>query len=232
MAVKGVQRRPTELGAAQRIVETLVEAMGVDAGAYLSAFGDRCGQRLAREVAAAVRDAGAAQVTFEDDVVVAPLDKVREARKSKVAEHADGSFNRSTAFNGWAKCLYSHAWFDTSTEFTAANAIDAGRDVVVWARLHINDIPITWNTEGRRYNPDFVVIEEVDCKRVGWLVETKMNREIDTAEVVAKRRAARTWANTVNSSGVVNDEWRYLLLSEDDVNDGRGSWEQMKGFGQ
>ncbi len=64
-----------------------------------------------------------------------------------------------------------------------------------------------------------------------WLVETKMNSQVTSAEVVAKKKAARTWANTVNNSGQVDGRWQYLLLSEDDVNDAGGSWAQMKAFG-
>lgn len=232
MNVKGVQNRPLELGAAQRIVDRLITAMGDEAAAFLSAFVDRCGQRLAAEVTRALADASRAQVTYEDAVALEPLTKTREARKERVTGHADGSFNKSTAFNGWEKNLYSHCWFDSLPEFKAANAIDAGRSVIVWTRLHINDIPITWTAEGRRYNPDFAVIEEVDGKRVGWLVETKSDKDIDSAEVVGKRRAARKWASTVNSSPDVDIEWKYLLLSEQDVADAQGSWEQMKGFGQ
>ena len=232
MSVKGVQNRALEVGAAERIVERLIDAMGDDAGAFLSAFGDRCGQRLAAEVTRALSDASRAQVTYEDEVTLEPLAKVREARKERVTGHADGSFNRSTAFNGWKKNLYSHCWFDTLPEFKAANAIDDGRSVIVWARLHINDIPITWTAEGRRYNPDFAVIEEVNGKRIGWLVETKADKDVDSAEVIEKRRAARKWASTVNSSPDVHIEWKYLLLSEQDVDDALGSWEHMKGFGQ
>lgn len=231
MGVRGVQRRPLELGAANRIVDRVVAAMGNEAGAYLSAFGDRAGQRLASEVSAALRDASRAQVTYEDEVELAALNVVRETRKERIAGHADGSFSKATAFNGWDHNLYSHAWFDTSPEFKAANAIDAGRDVVVWARLHINDVPITWTADGRRYNPDFVVIEEAGEKRLGWLVETKANRDMEIAEVQEKRKAARKWTQTVNSSDLVDIEWKYLLLSEDDVDDAQGSWEHMKGFG-
>ncbi len=44
-------------------------------------------------------------------------------------------------------------------------------------------------------------------------------------------RAAKTWASTVNNSGEVNGRWSHLLLSEDDVADASGDWEQMKAFG-
>ncbi|MBV9025515.1 MAG: DEAD/DEAH box helicase family protein [Streptomycetaceae bacterium] len=232
MSVKGVPNRALEVGAAQRIVDHLIEAMGEKAADHLSAFGDRCGQRLANEVAKTLRDVSQAQVTYADDVQLVALSKTREARKRQVAGHADGSFDKAIAFSGWGKNLYSHAWFDTAPEFKAANAIDSGKSVIVWARLHINDVPITWTSEGRQYNPDFVVIEEVDGQRVGWLVETKADKDMTSEEVVAKRRAARRWANTANSSPDVDIIWNYLLVGEQDVEDAQGSWEFLKGFGQ
>ncbi|MFJ5091741.1 DEAD/DEAH box helicase family protein [Streptomyces sp. NPDC088674] len=233
MSVKGVPNRPLELGAAQRIVDRLIGAMGDKATEHLSAFVERCGQRLATEVAKTLREASqAAQVSYADDVEIVPLSKTRVTRKRQMAGHADGSFDKTIAFNGWSKNLYSHAWFDTAPEFKAANAIEGGKHVIVWARLHIKDVPITWTSEGRNYNPDFVVIEEVDGKHIGWLVETKADKDMTSEEVIAKRRAARRWANTANSSPDVDVFWKYLLVGEQDVEDAQGSWEFLKGFGQ
>src|SRR5690606_26319922 len=117
-------------------------------------------------------------------------------------------------------------------EYKAAAAIDAAEPVEVWARLHRNDIPITWNAEGQRYNPDFVVFEVVAGKRHGWLVETKADRDMTAAEVVGKRRGARRWVNIVNASPDVQGvEWHYLLLSERDVDDAQGRWEFFKEIG-
>lgn len=232
MSVKGVQPRQLEVGAAERIVDRAIAAMGDDAAVYLSAFGQRCGQRLAATVEALLSSISRAQVTYEDTVELVTLNKIREASKRPVAGHADGAFSKTVAFNGWQKNLYTHAWFDTSLEYTAANAIDAGKDVAVWARLHINDIPITWTAEGRRYNPDFVVVEEIDGKRYGWLVETKADKDLNSSEVAAKRRAARKWANTVNSAPEVTVEWGYLLVGERDVEHSEGSWDFLKSVGQ
>lgn len=234
MDIKGVQRRSTEIGAATRIVDRVIAAMGDDAGASLSAFGDRCAARLADEVSSALNAASRSRVEFEDEVSLVALDKTRKARKKRVAGHADGGFDKAIAFNGWVKNLYSHAWFDTRPEYKVANALDDPKNtVVVWARLHINDVPITWNAEGRQYNPDFVVMEEIDGKRHGWLVETKADKDMTADEVVSKRRAARRWTNVVNSSeesgGV---EWHYLLLGEKDVEDAQGNWDFLKGFGR
>lgn len=102
----------------------------------------------------------------------------------------------------------------------------------MWARLHRDDIPITWTGEGRTYNPDFVVVEDDNGKETAWLVEVKADREMTSEEVIGKRRAARRWARTVNASPDVSTIWGYLLLGEQDVKDAQGSWEHMKGFGR
>lgn len=233
MDVPGVKPRPTEHGAAERIVDRLMAAMGEDAATTLSAFGERCGQRLADGVREAIREASNSQVSYEDQVDMVRLDSARSAAKRQHDGHPDTGFDRATAFDGWARNLYSHAWFDSQPEYKAAAAIDAAEAVEVWARLHRNDVPITWNADGRRYNPDFVVIETADGKRHGWLVETKADRDMNAAEVVSKRKAARRWVNVVNSSPAVQGvEWHYLLLSERDVNDAQGSWQFLKRIGK
>lgn len=170
-------------------------------------------------------------VTFSEVVRVAQLDKVRRAQRLHERSH-EGILRRGVAFNGWDKNLYEFAWFDSAPEFKAARAAGEDADVSVWARLHRGDIPIMWTIEGRECNPDLVVVAESDQDRTCWLVGTKMNREITSSEVVAKRRAALTGANTVNNSGLADGKWKYLLLSEDDVDDAAGSWRHMKGFGQ
>lgn len=233
MRTPGVEARRTEVGAAERIVDSVLTGMGDQAGEILSAFLSVCAQRLSAEVTAVLRDLSTSQVTYDEEVVVAPLDKTRQARKRRSAGHADGGFDKHTAFNGWAKHLYSHAWFDTKPEYRAASAVDTAKTVVVWARLHLKDVDITWNAEGRKYNPDLVVIEVIDGQRHGWLVETKQNGQMTAEEVVGKRTGARKWVNVVNSSPDVQGiTWHYLLLSEDDVQDAQGSWEFMKGFGK
>lgn len=231
MAVPGVAARASELGAAERIVDHVIAAMGKDASTCLSAHSTVCGRRLAEAVGRQLAATAQSHISYTDGVELVTLNKVRRGTRKQMPSHADGSFAKSVAFNGWARNLYSHAWFDSEPEFKAANAIDDGQDVVVWAKLHINDLAITWTGSGRRYNPDFVVIEDTNDGRRSWLVETKADRDISTAEVVDKRKAARRWANVVNSSMAENTTWRYLLLSEQDVADAKGSWESMKVFG-
>ncbi|MGW6268693.1 DEAD/DEAH box helicase family protein [Streptomyces sp. NPDC055060] len=231
MSAKDVPSRANERGAAERIVDCVIKAMGAEAQGCLSAFGEVCGQRLVAQISKTLRDFNPTQITYTDDVKWLEIDKVRRAQRKQEAGHADGTFDKTVAFNGWQKNLYSHAWFDSYPEFQAASLIDSSGSVVVWARLHVNDVPIQWTTDGRNYNPDFVVIEELGAERFGWLVETKSDKDMPTAEVQAKRRAARKWANTANSSPQVRGvTWKYLLAGERDVADAVGSWERLKQF--
>lgn len=231
MRVRGVERRPNELNAAAALVDTVISAMGDTAAENLSAYLDRAAKRLGSLVADQIRLHSNAGVVFSDAVHFAVLDKVREALRRHEVEHTD-TFQRALAYNGWIRNAYEYSWFDSAPEYKAAAAIDDDASVVVWARLHRNDLPITWTQEGREYNPDFVVIEKSGDSRICWLVEVKMDKEMQAADVIAKKKAAKTWANTINNSGLADGRWQYLLLSETDVNDAGGSWAQMKSFGQ
>jgi len=45
------------------------------------------------------------------------------------------------------------------------------------------------------------------------------------------REAAKRWANYVNASDQVAVKWRYLLISESDLKDAKGSWDALKALG-
>ncbi len=97
-----------------------------------------------------------------------------------------------------------------------------------WVRLHTGDLPILWNSAGQQYNPDLIVIE---TDGTHWVVEAKMNKEVESADVQAKREAARRWANYVSADESVGAVWRYLLASEADIDEAKGSWAALKGLG-
>ena len=106
--------------------------------------------------------------------------------------------------------------------------IDTDSGVVCWVRLHINELPILWNSGGQQYNPDFIVIEG---NATHWVVEVKMDKEVSSEDVRGKREAAMRWANHVSADGQVGATWRYLLVSETDVNTAKGSWDALKRLG-
>lgn len=95
-------------------------------------------------------------------------------------------------------------------------------------RLHINELPILWNSGGQQYNPDFIVI---DADGSHWVVEVKMDKEVASEEVQGKREAATRLANHVTADDQVGVRWRYLLVSGTDVSTSKGSWEGLKGLG-
>jgi type III restriction enzyme len=230
MRVPNVRPEAGEVRAAQRLADVVIAAMGADAERFLSAYAERANRRIYELVNGQLKGITKQSVVFSDEVHLFALDKPRVSTKERLAGHSE-PFSRSLAFNGWSKGLYEYAWFDSSPEYKVAQVLDDAPDVVVWARLHRNDLPITWTIEGREYNPDLLAVEEKDGSRTCWLIETKMNKEITSVEVIGKMRAAKTWANTVNNSGKADGTWRYLLLKEDDVNDAGSSWAQMKAFG-
>ncbi|MHB8290658.1 MAG: hypothetical protein ACYDEY_15825 [Acidimicrobiales bacterium] len=94
-----------------------------------------------------------------------------------------------------------------------------------WVRLHLNELPILWNSGGQQYNPDFIVIE---TDGTHWVVEVKMDKEMTSADVQGKREAATRWANHVSANEQVGATWRYLLASEADVATSKGSWQTLK----
>ncbi|WP_104483371.1 hypothetical protein V5P93_002358 [Actinokineospora auranticolor] len=234
--VKAIMRAPSvrpeagEARAAQRLADLVIDGMGTGAQKHLSAFWERACRRLTNLVTDQLKKVAGQDVVFSDEVKFQRLQKERQVAKEHLGGHSE-PHSKSVAYNGWKKCLYEYAWFDTSPEYKAAQALDEAPNVIVWARLHINDLPITWTQEGREYNPDLVAIEEVDGQRTCWLIETKMNKDANAEDVQAKAKAAKTWANTVNNSGKVDGRWHYILLTEDDVNDAGLDWNQMKAFG-
>ncbi len=228
----GVPRKTAELGAAQRIADAVIDGIGDDAGAYLSAYLDSAKQRTSRLVREKLLDAGTQGVAYDDEVWTAPLDAPRTIIKTDYVTCDRTTFDRSLAYEGWKRCLYPAATFDSAPEYKTARVIDNADEVVVWARLHRNDLPITWTRDGKNYNPDFVVIETDGDVRRAWLVEVKSDKDAPTAEVQGKRNAAKVWANIVNGSGKTpNVEWGYLLLTETDIDQAHESWPRMKALG-
>ncbi len=88
-----------------------------------------------------------------------------------------------------------------------------------------NPDPITRRVE---YNPDFIAI---DLSDVHWVIEVKMDKEMTSDDVIGKRDAARRWANHVSADDKVDATWRYLLVSESDVETAKGWWPALKKLG-
>ena len=56
-----------------------------------------------------------------------------------------------------------------------------------------------------------------------------MNKEMTSEEVKGKREAAQRWANYVSNDPKTGGvKWRYLLASEDDIEESKGDWTALK----
>ena len=73
------------------------------------------------------------------------------------------------------------------------------------------------------YYPDFVVVQTADQRRINWIIETKGREDV---EVAAKDAQMARWCREV--SGVADDHWRYLKVSQ--IVFDRGSFQSLAGL--
>lgn len=218
-----VPARKTQRAAAAALIEAFFDGLGVEAADVLSANLDRAGGRLVKLVSEEQR-AYMSAPSYEEVVELKEFAPAR-ATDRDVSSDRHGAFSRSVAYEGWKRSLFPVEWFDSRTERTAANMVDDDPTVVAWVRLQIGDLPMLWNSAGHMYNPDLIVI---GTDGTHWVVEVKMDKEMDSADVKGKREAARRWANHVRADEKVDVRWRYLLASEADIETAKGSWPALK----
>jgi len=125
---------------------------------------------------------------------------------------------RGMLFGGFKKCLYPAQRFQSDTERRFAVLLENDPDVVKWFKpgkdaFHIyyrGDVP---------YEPDFVV----ETKTAKLICETKAAKDIDSAEVKDKAKAAVTWCEnaTVHEKQLGGKSWAYLLVPHDAVTEAK-----------
>jgi type III restriction enzyme len=221
-----VPARPKERAAVLPLIDAFLDGIGSKAEEVLSANLDRAGARLIRLIETEQRRFQS-KPTFEEVVELREFSPTRVTDKETSADRL-GPFLKSLAYEGWKRGMFKVAWFDSEPERRVANVVDADDDVQTWVRLHINDLPILWNSGGQNYNPDLIVI---DKDGTHWVVEVKMDKEMQSEDVQGKREAAQRWANHVSADDKVSEKWKYLLVSESDIETAKGSWSALKKLG-
>jgi type III restriction enzyme len=216
-----VPARAKERAAAAPIVDAFMTGLGDDAQKLLSAYMDRAAAKL---IALIGTEHGRfkSEVKFDTVVELVEFSKTRLAKPTTTSNKA-GKFERGAGYE-YGKSMFTQDWFDSSTERDAANILESADDIVFWLRLQRNDLPIVW-AEKRDYNPDFIAVDKDDAH---FLIEVKMDKEMASADVLGKRKAAKRWVNHVNASPKVQATWAYLLVSEDDVRTASGSWPALQ----
>lgn len=226
LASPAVPSRASQRKAVAPLIDAFLDGLGEKADEVLSANLGRAGARLIKLVADEQRRY-MAKPSYEEVVQLKEFHPTRATDKP-ISNDKLGPFSKSVAYGDWQRSIFPVVWFDSEPERRVANMVDSDDGVSAWLRLHINDLPILWNAEGREYNPDLIVI---DADGVRWVVEVKMDKEVESLDVQGKREAAKRWANHVNADDSVAVEWRYLLVSEADIKTAKGSWEALKRLG-
>ncbi len=219
-----VPARPKERAAAEPIIEAFFSGLGDKAQEILSSYFDRASGNLIALVTQQQRK-HATKPEYQEVVEVSEFRPVRH-RKPETSHDRVGKFRRGVGYE-YERSLYAQDWFDSSTERTVANLLDEAKEIEFFVRLQRGDLPILW-AEGHDYNPDFVVIE---TNGTHWVTEVKRDKDMPTTTVQAKREQARRWASHVSADEKVDLSWRYLLLSESDVETAKGSWPALKKLG-
>ncbi len=227
LAAPVVPARRSERQAAEPIIREFVEGLGSKAQEVLSRYLDRAAAELIHLVTAEHRKFLSKPV-YEEVVKLETFAPVRRARAT-VSHDRYGAFSKTTGYEGWKKSMYAQAWFDSNPERSVANMLDDAPEITCWVRLERGDLPILWSGAGSWYHPDFVA---TDTEGMHWIVEVKADNELNTPDVQAKKEAARRWANHVSASPEAGgDRWRYLLVSESQIQTAKGSWAALRQLG-
>lgn len=226
LASPAVPARKEEQKAVKPFLDAFFDGPGDKAESVLSANLERAGARLIRLV-------GAEQKRYMAKPEIGEVVKLEEFNPIRTTDKDTekdrfGPFLKSLAYEGWSRSIFPVEWFDSAPERTVANMVDSDSTVKCWVRLQVKDLPILWNSGGQEYNPDLIVI---DNDGTHWVVEVKMNKEMESENVQGKREAAQRWAKHVSSADEVKVPWRYLLVSEDDIKTSKDSWTALKKLG-
>jgi len=128
---------------------------------------------------------------------------------------------RGMLFGGFSKCLYSAQRFHSDTERRFAVLLENDPDVVKWFKPDKEAIRIYYKGEGGDvpYEPDFVV----ETKTSKLICETKAAKDMKTAEVQEKAKAAVNWCEhaTAHEKQIGGKPWAYLLIPHDAVTEAK-----------
>jgi type III restriction enzyme len=182
LASPAVPARKDQRAALSPLLDAFFEGLGPKVTELLSANLDRAGARFIRLVEQEQRRFMASP-TFDEVVELQEFNPVRATDRDMSGDRF-GAFSRTAAYGEWKRSLFPIEWFDSRPERTVANLVDADEHVTCWVRLHTGELPILWNSAGREYNPDFIVIENDGTH---WIVEVKMNKEMTSADVLDEK---------------------------------------------
>lgn len=127
----------------------------------------------------------------------------------KYDSERDGKIT-SILFDGIKIGVFSSAKFDSVPELVLARLLERENNFIkTWLRPSPNEFNITYNN-GKKYEPDFVV----ETKSNVFIVEVKADKDLDDADVLAKKERAISYCKLVSSWEGNNGmkKWNYVLI--------------------
>lgn len=118
-------------------------------------------------------------------------------------------------FAGFKKAGHLEYKFDSKTEKDFAYILENDAQVEKWLRPAPGQFMIYWANNSKLYIPDFI-IETTDGI---YMAETKAKDQLNSAEVLDKKKAAQTYCKYASEYTAVHGgkPWRYLLIGHDEV---------------
>jgi type III restriction enzyme len=156
--------------------------------------------------------------------IVRPFTRIEEPNFSKYTKDSIHHYREtitptnkipSKVFSGFKKACHTLYKFDSKTEKDFACILEQDKAVLKWLRPAANQFHIYWKHNSRQYHPDFVA-ETADAI---YMIETKKDGDIDSAEVQEKSQAALTYCvhATEFTSQNGGKPWKYILIPHDVV---------------
>lgn len=130
-------------------------------------------------------------------------------------------------FTGAKKGVFGEFKVDSFPELIFAKSIDTDSKVKNWLRPAPRQFDITYSN-GKRYEPDFVVETESDI----YLVEIKRRDEVNDPDVLAKKGRAVAYCALATAWAKANwyKQWTHLFIPDDEVKANRTLDDYIKEF--
>jgi type III restriction enzyme len=217
-----VEQTLPELHATQRIAREFLSAAGVGDDDDDAEWSERRARQAADAIAELIRtnyDMRKLQPQYALRPVEVP---VVRPMPSDVGSRWE-EFVKRRWYEGWERSIQPVASFDAkTTEWALANFFEASSRVAWWLRIYEPGEVWVERNNGRKYYPDFIV---VDVDGVYWVVEGKSDRDARDTDVLDKKRAGEEWARSVRDDGRFG-VWRYVFVVESVIKQARG-WEEL-----
>ncbi len=155
--------------------------------------------------------------TLKQSAFTAATDGVKHFRETVTDKSKIGQM----VFGGFQRCLYPVQKFDSDTERRFSVILEKTSDTSIqkWFKPAKGQFQIFYKS-GRdhlEYQPDFVVEAEYRI----YMVETKASKDMEAADVLAKKEAAVKWCGLASdhAQGNGGKPWQYMMVPHDVVAD-------------